>query len=147
MEKEEAWSDRSYADYELVFFGHLSCMRDGTKEMIVLGFKRSRMIGGEQGYVRCERDMSSEEKRDRSSFTPRPRFFDLSHSGNAGARGASEGTRTGEFTDQTFSRAHVADDATAGDALDHVVGIPRDEVAVIDDVSLALGQLETFRWG
>lgn len=48
---------------------------------------------------------------------------------------------TGEFTHKAFASAHAADEATTSDALNHVVGGPGDEVAVVDDVFLAFAQL------
>lgn len=43
-----------------------------------------------------------------------------------------------EFTYKTFASAEIADDATTGDPLEHVVAIPSDEMAVIDNVFLAV---------
>lgn len=39
-----------------------------------------------------------------------------------------------EFTHQSFSGAEVGDDATTSHALEHVLAVPGDEVAVVDDV-------------
>lgn len=52
-----------------------------------------------------------------------------------------DGAGAGEFADQTFSAADAGDDATAGDALEHVLAVPGHEVAVVDDVALAVDEL------
>lgn len=46
-----------------------------------------------------------------------------------------------EFTHKTFASAEIANDATTGNPFEHVVAIPRNEMAVVDDVFLAITQL------
>ncbi len=43
---------------------------------------------------------------------------------------------TGEFTGQALGRSHAGDDTAACDALEHVLAIPSDQVAVVDKVFL-----------
>ena len=52
------------------------------------------------------------------------------------------GTRASEFAHETFARAYARDNATASNTLDHVLAIPSNEVAVVDDVPLAFLQLQ-----
>ena len=47
----------------------------------------------------------------------------------------------GEFTDQTFARADAGDDAARCDALERVLAVPGNEVAVVDDVAFAVREL------
>lgn len=49
--------------------------------------------------------------------------------------------RTSEFAHQPFTRAEIADDAAARDALEDVFAVPGDEVAVVDDVFFAFAEL------
>lgn len=49
--------------------------------------------------------------------------------------------RTSKFADQTLARAQIADDSAACDTLEDVFAIPRNEVAVVDDILLVLPKL------
>lgn len=50
-------------------------------------------------------------------------------------------SRTRELADEAFCRGHARDDAARCDALQHVLGVPRHKVAVVDNVLLAIRQL------
>jgi hypothetical protein len=49
--------------------------------------------------------------------------------------------RTGELADETFAGADSADDASRRHALHDVLAIPRDKMAIVDDIAFALNQL------
>lgn len=48
-----------------------------------------------------------------------------------------------EPTYEAFASAQVADDTATRDALHHVLAVPGNEMAVVDDVSLTLAELQT----
>ena len=50
---------------------------------------------------------------------------------------------TCELAHQAFARAHIAQDATASNTLQHVFAIPSDEMPIVDDVLLSLAKLTT----
>lgn len=67
-----------------------------------------------------------------------------SHVLGKGSRIASlhkHGAGTREFAHQTFARAHVADDAATRHSFEDVVAVPRDQVAIVDDVFFAFPEL------
>ena len=54
--------------------------------------------------------------------------------------------RTSELANKTFTRAKFANDTSAGDSLEHVVTVPRNEVAIVDDVFLTCSELQQSTW-
>lgn len=48
------------------------------------------------------------------------------------------GSGTLEFTYEAFASTEIADDATTGDSFEHVVAVPRNKMAVVDNVLLAV---------
>jgi hypothetical protein len=50
-----------------------------------------------------------------------------------------------EFTDQALARRDATDDTAGRRALEDVLAVPRDQVAVVDDVFLAFDELEEKR--
>lgn len=51
---------------------------------------------------------------------------------------------SGELANQALTSAQIANDATTGDSFENVVAVPRDEVAVVDDILLLLSQLKNI---
>lgn len=58
------------------------------------------------------------------------------------ARLDEDGAGPGELADEALGGRHVGDDAARRDALENVLAVPSDQVAVVDNVPLALLQLE-----
>ena len=48
---------------------------------------------------------------------------------------------TCELAYQAFTRSHATDDTTRGNALENVLGVPGNEMAVVDNVSLTILEL------
>jgi hypothetical protein len=51
-------------------------------------------------------------------------------------------SRPRELAHKAFTSSQVADDAARRNTLERVLAVPRDEVAVVDDVFLAFAELE-----
>lgn len=51
------------------------------------------------------------------------------------------GAGSGKLAHQTFSGRETGDDAARRNSLNHVLGIPRHQVSVVDDVFLTLNEL------
>lgn len=52
-----------------------------------------------------------------------------------------DGAGPRELADEALARRHAGNDAARSDALEHVLAVPRDQVAVVDDVTLVLLEL------
>jgi hypothetical protein len=52
-----------------------------------------------------------------------------------------DGPRPGELAHQTLTRRDAGDDTARSNPLENVFAIPGDEVAVVDDVAFAFGEL------
>ena len=51
-------------------------------------------------------------------------------------------SRACELAHQTLPGRKVANNTSGGDALEHVLAVPGDEVAIVDDVLLAFAELQ-----
>lgn len=57
---------------------------------------------------------------------------------------SSRSPHTCKLANQALSRAQVAENASTRDSLKHIIAIPSHEMAVVDDVLLAVPELSTM---
>lgn len=67
---------------------------------------------------------------------PQPR-----RNGRRVARLHEDGARTRKLADEPLAAAHVGDDAAGCGALEDVVAVPRHQMAIVDDIFLAVAEL------
>lgn len=57
-----------------------------------------------------------------------------------------DGSRTGKLAHQAFARRQARDQAARRDALEDILGVPSDEVPVVDNVLFAIHELRNRQY-